>query len=162
MLVRKVPFNSARKWVSGRTMWVMPWLLINSFSMVLIFICACVYSIGLHLTCSDTNEEKNSCSAISTAYKSTIVAEVRLFTWHFAAILELSATDIVILLLGQVTSLPESGIPAHLSSGTPLSKLPHHANVRILSLDILNASVLLHDGSLVTPGIQPTTQQRRK
>ncbi|GFR13932.1 uncharacterized protein TNCT_86871 [Trichonephila clavata] len=60
----------------GRTMWVMPWLLINSFSVVLIFICACVYSVGLHLTCSDTTEEKKSCSAISEAYKSTIVAEV--------------------------------------------------------------------------------------
>ncbi|GFU03126.1 uncharacterized protein NPIL_667671 [Nephila pilipes] len=63
----------------GRTMWVMPWLLINSFSVVLTFICACVYSIGLHLTCSqksDTTEENIDCSIIADAYKSTIVAEV--------------------------------------------------------------------------------------
>lgn len=62
----------------GRTMWVMPWLLINSFTAVLTFVCACAYSIGLHFSCSITvtNGEKKSCSVIPEAYKSTIVAEI--------------------------------------------------------------------------------------
>ncbi|CAL1281094.1 unnamed protein product [Larinioides sclopetarius] len=53
----------------GRTMWVMPWLLINSLAVILIFICALVYSVGFHISCS-----KNCDKVID--YKTKFVAEI--------------------------------------------------------------------------------------
>ncbi|KAG8198396.1 hypothetical protein JTE90_021639 [Oedothorax gibbosus] len=60
----------------GRTMWVMPWLLLNGFVMVLMFICACVYSLGLHITCTEVSKAvKTGCSSEISAFLSTAVAE---------------------------------------------------------------------------------------
>ncbi|GBM20922.1 hypothetical protein AVEN_253723-1 [Araneus ventricosus] len=60
----------------GRTMWVMPWLLINSFAVVVIFICACIYSIGFHISCSiDKDFSLTGCDQFPD-YKTKFVSEV--------------------------------------------------------------------------------------
>ncbi|KAF8785420.1 uncharacterized protein LOC129959110 [Argiope bruennichi] len=60
----------------GRTMWVMPWLLINSFAVVMIFICACVYSIGFHITCSFDKEFAFTGCEKFPDYKTKFVCEI--------------------------------------------------------------------------------------
>lgn len=35
----------------GRTMWIMPWLLLNSLITLVTFVAACIFSVGFHVTC---------------------------------------------------------------------------------------------------------------
>ncbi|XP_023222292.1 transmembrane protein 179B-like [Centruroides sculpturatus] len=57
----------------GRTMWIMPWLLLNSLVTLTTFVAACVFSIGFHSTCLKLtdNDPTKPCSKIfNMAYKS--------------------------------------------------------------------------------------------
>ncbi|KFM60756.1 hypothetical protein X975_17897, partial [Stegodyphus mimosarum] len=63
----------------GRTMWVMPWLLLNSFTSILMFIFACVYSVGLYITCSGSSSifhKTEGCSLKSNTYRLMSVAQI--------------------------------------------------------------------------------------
>lgn len=72
----------------GRTMWVMPWLLLNALSMIAIFVCACIYSVGIYITCSNDSKVSRateSCHMKNTIFRSMFIAEisswVNVFLW---------------------------------------------------------------------------------
>ncbi|XP_054721287.1 uncharacterized protein LOC129231065 [Uloborus diversus] len=66
----------------GRSMWVMPWLLLNSFALIITFSCACVYSVGLYISCSNTPSvlpSTGSCSMKTSSYRVMFTAEISIW-----------------------------------------------------------------------------------
>ncbi|XP_015917578.1 uncharacterized protein [Parasteatoda tepidariorum] len=79
----------------GRTMWVMPWLLANSLSMIVVFISSCIYSIGLYVSCTNDTPVLSlteSCSMDNKIFKTMFISEIcawlNVFFWICLIVLE--------------------------------------------------------------------------